>query len=278
MKRPPTPYPELNLLIDRLLDEVRDALGDNFLGGYLHGAFAIGDFDHDSDVNTVLVVERQLTLEQVHALQQIHADLDKPRSTWAHQLEVTYFPRDVLWEYKEESEPLWYLPYGEKKLVQSHEGDTLTTRWILLEHGVTLEGDPPNMLIAPIRPNQLRRHTLQTVKSWAEQIFKEPKLIEDEWSQKYTVTTFCCLLHSIETGGIESKPTSALWAKAVLDTQWDKLVKWAWGGQPHQQTDKDKRTAAQRKEEILEFIEYAVELGESSLKRFKYLDLVNATG
>ena len=103
MKRPPTPYPELNSLIDRFLDEVHGALGDNFLGGYLHGAFAIGDFDHDSDVNTVLVVQQQLTDEQVDALQQIHAALDKPRSTWAHQLEVTYFPKEVLWEHKDES-------------------------------------------------------------------------------------------------------------------------------------------------------------------------------
>ena len=54
--QPPTPYPEVNVLLFRLLKEVQEALGEQFIGMYLYGSLASGDFDEkSSDVDFVVV-------------------------------------------------------------------------------------------------------------------------------------------------------------------------------------------------------------------------------
>lgn len=41
----PTPFPELNEILDELVDTTRAVLADNFVGAYLQGSFAVGDAD-----------------------------------------------------------------------------------------------------------------------------------------------------------------------------------------------------------------------------------------
>lgn len=38
----PTPYPELNTVLDELVEGIQATLGDTFLGFYLQGSFAVG--------------------------------------------------------------------------------------------------------------------------------------------------------------------------------------------------------------------------------------------
>jgi hypothetical protein len=44
-------YPELTSVLQRFVVGVQNALGSNFLGAYLVGSLATGDFDLDSDVD-----------------------------------------------------------------------------------------------------------------------------------------------------------------------------------------------------------------------------------
>lgn len=39
----PTPFAGLNAVLDKLVTSVQAILGDNFLGAYLQGSFALGD-------------------------------------------------------------------------------------------------------------------------------------------------------------------------------------------------------------------------------------------
>ncbi|HEY1878917.1 MAG TPA: hypothetical protein VGG68_03185 [Caulobacteraceae bacterium] len=43
--RGPTPFADLNAVLAHWLSEVRRVLGDNFVGAYLQGSFAVGDAD-----------------------------------------------------------------------------------------------------------------------------------------------------------------------------------------------------------------------------------------
>lgn len=49
----PTPYPDLNEVLDDFVASVVTALGSDFVGAYLQGSFAIGDFDQNSDVDFI---------------------------------------------------------------------------------------------------------------------------------------------------------------------------------------------------------------------------------
>ena len=41
----PTLYPEVNVVLSLLLSQVQTTLGDRFIGLYLGGSLALGDFD-----------------------------------------------------------------------------------------------------------------------------------------------------------------------------------------------------------------------------------------
>jgi predicted nucleotidyltransferase len=67
-------------------------LGADFVGAYLQGSFALGDFDRHSDVDFIVVVEDNLTPTQVGALQVMHDKVYVLDSEWAKHLEGSYFP------------------------------------------------------------------------------------------------------------------------------------------------------------------------------------------
>ena len=72
----PTPYPELNSVLGVLVDSAHDILGTNFVGAYLQGSFAVGDFDLHSDVDFIIVIAEELSDNQVDALQVMHSWAD----------------------------------------------------------------------------------------------------------------------------------------------------------------------------------------------------------
>ncbi len=51
----PTPYPKLNDVLGILVSSIQEILKDNFVGAYLQGSFAIGDFDIHSDVDFIVL-------------------------------------------------------------------------------------------------------------------------------------------------------------------------------------------------------------------------------
>ena len=51
----PTPYTDLKLVLSELVARAQKLLGNLFVGAYLQGSFAIGDFDIYSDVDFLIV-------------------------------------------------------------------------------------------------------------------------------------------------------------------------------------------------------------------------------
>src|SRR2546423_4429197 len=88
----PTPYLELNAVLEDLVTSASAALGGAFVSACLQGSFAVGDFDRHSDVDFVIVVADDLNDGQVDALQAIHRRLYGLASAWAQHLEGSYFP------------------------------------------------------------------------------------------------------------------------------------------------------------------------------------------
>ena len=55
VERAPTPLPQLNEALVELVTRASEILDENFIGAYLQGSFAIGDFDDQSDVDFLIV-------------------------------------------------------------------------------------------------------------------------------------------------------------------------------------------------------------------------------
>ena len=170
----PTPYSELNQVTPVLVSRVQGILDNAFVGAYLQGSFAIGDYDLHSDVDFIVVVDDELPGDLIGALQEMHDQIYQLDSEWAQHLEGSYFPREVLRHHSKQGMELWYLVHGARSLIRSDHCNTIVVRWVVREKGVTLEGPAPNTLVDPISDELLRADIYETITHWGRQILDDP--------------------------------------------------------------------------------------------------------
>lgn len=228
-----TPYPELDSILKVLVTSVQRALADTFVGAYLQGSFAVGDFDRDSDADFVVAVKDELTSEQVAALQAVHEHVYGLESEWARHLEGSYFPTAILRDLHHCGTPLWYLDHGSQSLVRSDHCNTLVVRAIVRERGIVLAGPRAATLVDAIPVDALRREIGNTIRDWGQEILDHPDRYRNRFYQGYIVLNYCRMLHDLVEGRPGSKRAGAAWAKEKLDRSWSALIDRAWGGRPN---------------------------------------------
>jgi predicted nucleotidyltransferase len=228
----PTPYQELNEALDKLVLRIEAILGENFIGAYLQGSFAIGGFDEHSDADFIVVLEDDLSSRQLGALQVMHDEVYHLGSEWAKHLEGSYFPIDVLRDFEMRGEDLWYLDHGARSLIRSDHCNTLLVRWIVREKGVLLAGPLPKTLVDPIPVEMLREEILGVLMTWGQQILDDPSAWSNHFYQGFIVLNYCRMLHDLHRGYPGSKHEGAEWAKRNLNPSWSQLIDGAWGGRP----------------------------------------------
>ena len=104
------PYPELPSVLELFLSGIKNALGRNFLGAYLVGSLATGDFDLDSDVDFLVVTKATLCEQEVELLQANHVDIYALECYPARDLEGSYISLDTLHRAdRVGTERLWYV-------------------------------------------------------------------------------------------------------------------------------------------------------------------------
>jgi hypothetical protein len=229
---PPTPYADLNFVLNELVGGVKRALAANFVGAYLQGSFAVGDFDEHSDVDFVAVIDEDLSPSQVDQLQTIHARIYALDCEWAKHLEGSYFPSSVIRSNDRSRKALWYLDHGSQTLIRSDHCNTLVVRSIVREHGITLDGPDPKTLVDPVDRAELAGEIRSTMLTWGEEILADPEKYRNRFYQGYIVLNYCRMLHDLEKGGPGSKREGANWAKSALSPAWSGLIDRAWEGRP----------------------------------------------
>ena len=212
----PTPYADLNDVLRELVARAQDVLGANLIGAYLQGSFAVGDFDTYSDVDFLIVVEEDITDAQLPALRALHGDVFALPSSWAQHLEGSYIPKAALRRLPPPGREFPYLDNGSRELVRSDHDDSAVVYWILRERGIALIGPEPRDLVMPVSADALRQEILQTMNTWREQWLANPSLLNNRFYQPFAVLSYCRMLHTLETGTVQSKPAGAAWARRDL--------------------------------------------------------------
>ena len=139
----PTRYPELNELLGGFVAEVQAILGDDLVGAYVVGSFALGAGDLSSDCDFLVVTRRSPTEAQEGELRRLHAEIPTRAGHWASNLEGSYAPRADL-ETLERLDREWlYIDRGLREMQWSTHCNVVDTRWILREHGIALIGPDP---------------------------------------------------------------------------------------------------------------------------------------
>lgn len=192
-----TSEPELNAVLAELLAGARSVLARRFVGLYLHGSLALGDFDRHSDVDFVVAIDGEVDGGQLSALQDMHARIHALESRWAQHLEGSYITADALRRLHTGSPAHLYLDHGSRELVRSHHDNTVLHRYVLREHGVTLDGPDPASLIDPVPPERLRAAVIALLEPWMGGFLADPARLDNGWRQPYTVLTLCRMLYTL---------------------------------------------------------------------------------
>lgn len=256
----PTPYTELNDVLADLVTRTREILGDDLVGAYLQGSFAVGDADLDSDCDCdfLIPVRRAITPEQERALRVLHAEIPTREGHWAHHLEGSYPVLSELGSVTGLGAEWLYIDHGWHEMQWSTHCNTEVARWSLREHGIVLLGPAPRDLLEPVPPEALRAAmrdqipvALADISTWIS--------LDVAWGQRYAVTTLCRMLYTLRTAEVASKRRSLEWASATMDPGWRELLFQVRDDRPRG-FDPDDRATPGRIAETRAFETYVVEL------------------
>jgi len=228
----PTLHPDVNEILTILLSGVQEILGDQFVGMYLFGSLANGDFDQSSDIDVLVVTAVKVSTHLFSALQAMHTRMTELNSPWAIQLEVSYIPQNALRRFdpKDNLHPHMDRGNNETLHMMTHASDWIIQRHILRERGLVITGPELLTLIDPVSPNDLLRATVDVLPLWVNPILDDPSQINKRGYQSFFVLSLCRMLYTIKHGGVVSKPFAAQWAKENLSRQWTSLIERAWIG------------------------------------------------
>lgn len=251
----PTPYPEVNAIIRELLTGAQAILRDNFIGMYLHGSLASGDFNPaTSDIDFVVVTAQELTAEIISALENLHNRLNTSNPEWAKKLEGTYIPQKEFRRYDPNDGPYPCTNEG-KFYLAGHENHWVLARQLLRENGVIVAGADPKTLIDPVSADEIRQAVIAFLNEWWSPMLDNPFRLQSAEYQAYAVLTMCRALYTLENGTIASKPVCARWAQETLDERWVPLIDRAWVGRKNPGLKAESNDV----NETLDFIRYTME-------------------
>lgn len=204
--------------MERVVSLVREVLGANALGAYLHGSSVLGGLRESSDVDVLVVVERGLTAEEREALVAGMMGLSLPTShpdrgeTRSVEVEVVVRSEVRPWRYPPVLELRygdWLRPEYERGAIPPPEASPDLTVLItnVLRGDMPLFGPPPREVLDVVPAADLRRGMLAGV----------AHLMEDvEWDARNVLLTLARIWVTLETGEIVPKDVAAEWVMGRL--------------------------------------------------------------
>ncbi len=220
-------------VLTELTTRVSDALGPNLVGVYLVGSFALGAGDLHSDVDFLVVMERDADAAQEEGLRAVHERMPDLPSHWAHNLEGGYAPTAELRGEPDPSGAGWLtVDNGSRTMSRTHHDDTAVFRWVLREHGIRLTGPEARTLVDAVAPDRLRREAVDEARARAAAIAADPSVLGNAWGQTHVVATMCRLLYTASEGGVVGKAEAATRALGRVPERWHPLIRRAIADRP----------------------------------------------
>lgn len=235
MNLSPTPHPDVNTAVLSLAARIHSILAGQFLGLYLYGSLALGDFNpQTSDIDMLLVTQGEIAAGGFEALKEMHADFDRGSSPYARKIEVAYIPLDALNHRAPTAAVYPQIERGTELFTAPLENGWAFQRWALRERGIAVAGPATRLLVEPVDPRDMQRAAALIAGRWQEQSLHDPSWLD--WARQrdglsFLVLTLCRLLYSLESGTVVSKPTAARWALHSLGGRWDALIRRSLAGQ-----------------------------------------------
>lgn len=223
----PTPYAEVNTLLQMLLAQIQMVLRERLVGLYLRGSLAQGDFDPaSSDIDFLAVTDDDLPAALIDRLAEMHATLSASNYPYAQRLEGAYVSRAALRRYDPANALHPTFNTDSPFQLEQHDSSWVLQRAIVREHGIVVWGPPPQTLIDPVAPQDLRAALCDHLHTWWQSRLDAPEWMRPRDYQAYTILTMCRALYTLEHGALCTKPQAAAWARAAYP-HWQPLIEHA---------------------------------------------------
>ncbi|MFN8622387.1 MAG: DUF4111 domain-containing protein [Chloroflexota bacterium] len=197
---------------------LRDTLGDDLLGAYLHGSAVLGQLRPRSDTDVLAVTRRRITDDERATLTHGVMRLSGRRAAGgpARSVELTIVVAGEVrpWRYP----PRCDLQYGEwlragyeaggLATAEEHAPDLAPLLTMVLQGDRPLHGPPPATLLDPVPPADLRHAIVAGIAG----------LLGDlDTDTTNVLLTFARIWTTLATGAIRAKDAAADWCLARLD-------------------------------------------------------------
>ena len=222
----PTKYPEINKILDLLLTNTSQVLGNQLVGMYLYGSLSSGDFDPEtSDVDFLVVTTSTLPDKTIADLEIMHHRIWKSSSKWAGKLEGSYIPKREIKRHNPRSGPCPTVNEG-RFYLDKPGSDWIIQRHIVREQGVILAGPDPKTLIDPVDAADLRRAVKGVLFEWWFPMLEDPTWLREHGSEyhAFAILTMCRALYTLENGTTVSKSAAARWVQGKLGEDWSRVI------------------------------------------------------
>lgn len=219
-----TPYADLDAILIELLGEWQRILGDNLVGAYVQGSFALGAGDKHSDCDWIVATHGSLTERQIAQLRKLHDQIPTREGHWCQDLEGSYAPVDELASVDHLGRTWLFNDHGHRTVEWDDHCNRGFTRWILREHGITLTGPTPHSFMPVVPADLLRREAAASLPTLLDDLATWTDIDTLAWAQRYAVVTTCRMLYTLETAEVASKAGALEWALRALDPRWRPLL------------------------------------------------------
>jgi predicted nucleotidyltransferase len=201
---------------EQVIALVRDVLGDEVIGAYLHGSAVVGGLRPGSDIDLLVVTRRPSALDEKRALiarlLPISGRGDPTGRSRSIELTIVVQSDVRPWRYP----PPMDFQYGDWWRAEFERGelpwkspnpDLALGLEMVLQANCPLFGPPPAQVFGPIPPADFRRAMLDGI----------PDLLAWlEGDEANVVLTFARIWTTLATGLIRSKDAAADWAMPLL--------------------------------------------------------------
>ncbi len=224
---PLTAYADVNAALQTIADSIRGVLGGRFVGFYVYGSLAAGDFDPESsDIDALVVTTDSLDSAIFEKLKKLHDDLFEVGSKWVRETELFYIPQAEMRKYDRAHAPRIRLHEG--RVIDSFwQGDDwILHRHVLREQGIVVAGPHPKTMIDPVTPENIHQAVKVGIMQnwWQDKVLAQPARLKQDRHQAHAILTMCRALYTLQTGKLASKKAAASWAHERLDEPFKSLV------------------------------------------------------
>ncbi len=207
-------------ILSELLGQIQAVFGQEFVGFYLHGSLALGDFDMtSSDIDFAVVTENLLEPKTIAKLEAMHKNLLGSFPKMTAMLEGAYIPSSMIRHHDIHAPAIPHV-HGKSFYLAQLESHWVLNRAILRESGITLAGPTPNSLIDPISLEDRQSAVRDFLHEWWQPMLTDSTRLEDGEYRVYAVQTMSRALCTLETGELLSKPSAIRWALKHLPVEW----------------------------------------------------------